>query len=85
MREGVAAPYPQETYADPPDNRIILPQSVKEFGQVTGMSISVHDKDHPPESANAFRQAMRSAGFSVDYETFYGPMLGDFMLSIAHK
>jgi hypothetical protein len=73
MREGVAAPYPQETYADPPDNRIILPQCVKEFGQVTGMSISVHDKDHPPESANAFRQAMRSAGFSVDYETSTRP------------
>jgi hypothetical protein len=83
-----------ETYADPPDNRMLIPHSVKEFGRLTGISISIHDRDHPPESAKAFREAMYSVGFSVDYETFYGRIPGvgdttqtasDFMLTIRYN
>jgi hypothetical protein len=52
---------------------------------LTGLSISVHEADHPPESAKAFRKALRTAGFLVDYETLYGQMPGEFMLTIRYN
>ena len=74
-----------EAYAHPPDGRILIPYPARELGRLTGISISVHEADNPPESAKAFRQAMRSAGFSIDYETLYGNMSGEFMLTIRYN
>jgi len=82
-----------ESYIDPPDNKIPSPYSIKEFGRSAGISLSVHDPNNPPKLAEALRQAMRSAGFSLDYERFHGPMpaIGnantpaDFMLSILYN
>lgn len=82
-----------ETYADPPDNKIPIPHPIREFGRSTGISISVHDPNNPPKSAEAFRRAMHNAGFSIDYEIFHGQMPSsgdtqtptDFMLSILYN
>jgi hypothetical protein len=40
--------------------------------RATGMSISVRNTDSPPDSAKAFHEAMRYAGFPIRFEKFYG-------------
>jgi hypothetical protein len=75
-----------KVYGDPPENRILMPYSVREFGWETGLSISVHDKGTPPDTAKVFYAALQRAGLRVDYETFYGrmPTKADFMLTIRY-
>jgi hypothetical protein len=61
--------------------------SLRELGRVTGMSISVHDPNKPPDAAKALLDAMRSAGFSIRFEKFYGqiPYDNDFVLTILYN
>jgi hypothetical protein len=76
-----------DIYGDPPDNTILLPYSVREFGRATGISISVHDVNNPPEIAKELFDAMRSAGLSPDFERFYGqiPYGSEFILTILYN
>jgi hypothetical protein len=76
-----------EIYGDPPDNTILAPYTIHEFGRMTGISISGRDTRNPPEDAKAFLDAMRSAGFSINFERFYGRMPNGihFMLSILYN
>ena len=68
-------------------NRIYIPHFVKELSRTSGISISVYDVENPPESAKLFRDTFRKAGFSIDYEKFYGkmPTNGEFMLTIRYN
>jgi hypothetical protein len=74
-----------EIYADPPDNKVLLPYSVKQIGRVTGMEISVYDTENPPEAAELLRKIMQTAGFKLGYQTFHGRMPTEFMLTISYN
>jgi hypothetical protein len=75
----------EETYADPPDNTLLMPFPVREMGRAIGISISVRYPDNPPESAKLFYMAMWHAELWPTFEKFYGEFPNEFMLTIRYK